>query len=72
MRKIFHLDRAVCGGEELPEDFDLEEFCEVIQGKVPDAEIIPMTDPKERAVNLDPSLVSQAVFNEALGEYCHR
>ena len=72
MRKIFYLDRAMCGGEELPEDFDLEEFPEVLQGKVPDAEIIPMTDPKERAVNLDPSLVSQAVFNEALGEYCHR
>lgn len=72
MRNIFYVDQAMCGSEELPPDFDLEDFCEVLQGKVSDIEIVPMTGPKERAVNLDPSLVSQAVFNEALGEYCHR
>ncbi len=72
MRKIFYVDWAMCGGEELPADFDLEEFCEVLQGKVPDVEMAPVNNPKERATNLDPSLVSKAVFNEALGEYCHR
>ena len=72
MRKIFFVDWAMCGGEELPQDFDLEEFCEVLQGKVPEVEIVPLTDPKERAINRDPSLVSAAVFDEALGEYYHR
>jgi hypothetical protein len=56
----------------LPPDFDLEEFCEVLQGKVPEVEIVPVSDPKERAFNPAASLVSDAVFNEALGEYCHR
>ena len=72
MRNIFYVDQAMCGGEEMPPDFDLEDFCEVLQGKVSEIEIVPITDPKEHAVNLDPSLVTQAVFNESLGEYCHR
>ena len=72
MRKIYYVDWAMCGGEELPADFDLEEFCEVLQGKVPEAEIVPVIDPQERANNLAPSLVSDTVFCEALGEYCHR
>lgn len=72
MKKIFYVDWAMCGGEELPEDFDLEDFCEVLQGKVPEVEIVPLTNPEEVAVNLDPRLVSAAVFHEALGEYCHR
>ena len=72
MRKIFYVDWAMCGGEELPPDFDLEEFCEVLQGKVPETEVVAVTDSTESAVNLDPSLISPAVFDEALGEYCHR
>jgi hypothetical protein len=72
MKNIYYVDWAMCGGEELPQDFDLEEFCEVLQGKVPELEIVAVTDPRERALNLDPSLVSHAVFDEALGEYCHR
>lgn len=72
MRKMFYVDWAMCGGEELPGDFDLEEFCEVLQGKVPEAEIVPVTDPNERANNRDPSLVPDTVLSEALGEYCHR
>ena len=72
MRKVFYVDWAMCGGEELPQDFDLEEFCEVLQGKLADVEIIPVTDSNESAVNLDPSLVTPAVFDEALGEYCQR
>jgi len=72
VRNIFYVDQAMCGGEEMPPDFDLEDFCEVLQGKVSEIEIVPITDPKEHAVNLDPSLVTQAVFNESLGEYCHR
>jgi hypothetical protein len=73
MRRIFYVDLAMCGGEALPVDFDLEEFCEVLQGKVTaDVEIVPVTAAGTSASNLDRSLVSDAVFLEALGEYCHR
>ena len=72
MRKIFYVDWAMCGGEELPEDFDLEEFCEVLQGKAPEVEVVPVSDRQQCAVNLDPLLVSEGKFFEALGEYCHR
>jgi hypothetical protein len=72
MRKIFYVDRAMCGGDSLPDEFDLEEFCEVLQGKVQDdIEVVP-AEPGLVAMNLDESLVTEAVFNEALGEYCHR
>lgn len=72
MRKIFYVDWAMCGGEELPADFDLEDFCEVLQGKLAGVEIVAVTDANEHAVNRDPSLVPDPVFTEALGEYCHR
>lgn len=72
MRRIFYVDQSMCGGDELPGDFDLEEFCEVLQNKVPEVEIVALPEPDERAVNLDPSLVSASVFDEALGEYYHR
>jgi hypothetical protein len=73
MRKIFYVNLAMCGGESLPEDFDLEEFCEVLQGKVAaEVEIVPVPEPAGEARNLDRALVSEAVFCEALGEYCHR
>ena len=73
MRKIFYVDLAMCGGESLPEDFSLEEFCEVLQGKVTsDVEIVPVTEPTGETQNLDRALVSEAIFQEALGEYCHR
>jgi hypothetical protein len=62
----------MCGGEELPKDFDLEEFSEVLQGKVSEVEIVPRTDLNESAVKLDPSLVTESGLIEALGEYCHR
>jgi len=63
----------MCGGESLPDDFDLEEFCEVLQGKVTtDVEVVPVTEVAASARNRDTSLVSDAVFLEALGEYCHR
>jgi len=72
MRRIYYVDRAMCGGDSLPEDFDLEEFCEVLQGKVQnDIEVVP-AEPGMEAVNLDESLVTDAVFLEALGEYCHQ
>lgn len=72
MRPLFYVDWAMCGGEELPGDFDLEDFCEVLQGKLPGVEIVPVPDPKEEAVNRDPQLVPPGVFDEALGEYCQR
>jgi len=73
MRKIFYVDLAMCGGDALPEDFDLEDFCEVLQGKVGgEVEVVPVEVPAGDALNLDPHLVSPGVFHEALGEYCHR
>jgi hypothetical protein len=73
MRKIFYVDLAMCGGDNLPADFDLEEFCEVLQGKVAaEVEIVPMTESDQNPQNRDRTLVSDAVFHEALGEYCHR
>ena len=72
MRQIFYVDWTMCGGEELPGDFDLEDFCEVLQGKLPGVEVVAVADTTERAVNLDPALVPDTVFTEALGEYCHR
>jgi hypothetical protein len=63
----------MCGGEELPSDFDLEEFCEKLQGKFSDVEIVAATDSLDAAkgLNVDPTLVSDAILNEALGEYWH-
>jgi hypothetical protein len=73
MRKIYYVNVTMCGGESLPEDFDLEDFCEVLQGKVAgDIEVVPVTEPSASTVNRDSTLVSQHVFLEALGEYCHR
>ncbi len=72
MRNIFYVDREMCGGDSLPEDFDLEDFCEVLQRKVPEMEIVPVAEPDEPAVNRGGSLLSDSVWNEALGEYCHR
>lgn len=72
MRKIFYVDLQMCGGDNLPPDFDLEEFCEKLQGKVADVEIVPVTESASGAFNRSPRLVSDAVFLEALGEYCHR
>jgi hypothetical protein len=74
MRRIIYVDLAMCGGEELPPDFDLEDFCEVLQRKLPrDVEVVPFTESLTgaRQLNPDPHLVSDAVFNEALGEYWH-
>jgi hypothetical protein len=73
MRKIFYVDLGMCGGESVPEDFDLEEFCEVLQGKVQaDIEIVPVMEATGAVTNLDPALVTDHIFHEALGEYCHR
>jgi hypothetical protein len=72
MKQIFYVDWAMCGGEQVPEDFDLEDFCEVLQGKLAGVEVVPVLDADERAVNRDPSLVPDTVFTEALGEYCQR
>ncbi len=73
MRKLFYVDLKMCGGDSLPEEFDLEEFCEVLQGKVaPDIEVVPLTATPAAAANRDGALVPQAVLLEALGEYCHR
>jgi hypothetical protein len=72
MRKVYFVDREMCGGDQLPPEFDLEEFCEVLQGRVPDLEVVPIHDPKQRAHNLDPTLVDAIVFREALTSHLRR
>jgi hypothetical protein len=71
MRKLFFVDREMCGGENLPTEFDLEEFCEVLQGKVTDVEIIP-ADGFEVLENRDERIVNVHLIEEALGEYVPR
>ena len=68
MRKLFFVNREMCGGEQLPPEFDLEEFCEVLQGKVSDVEIVPATG-LPFIVNRDDCLMDSHLINEALGEY---
>jgi len=68
MRKLFFVDREMCGGDYLPAEFDLEEFCEVLQGKVCDIEIVP-ADLALTGFNRQPELVHPHLFQEALGEY---
>lgn len=71
MRKIYYVDLHMCGGDWLPQEFNLEEFCEVLQGKVePQIEIVPVPDPEDHPTNFDDTLVSDSVFHEAMGEYC--
>lgn len=71
MRKLFFVDLEMCGGENLPGDFNLEDFCEVLQGKVTDVEIVPDFD-ANWGRNGDSALLPPHVFSEALGEYCRR
>lgn len=71
MRKLFFVTREMCGGDSLPADFDLEEFCERLQGKVSDFEIVPAND-LAGAANQSPDLLSPHLLNEALGEYYPR
>ena len=69
MKKLFFVDREMCGGDHLPPEFDLEDFCEVLQGKVSDIEIVPATDASV-AFNRESELVDAHLLAEALGEYC--
>ena len=72
MRKIFYVDHEMCGGADLPPDFDLDDFCEVLQGKLPDIEVVPVSEDNESAVNRCQTLIPDSIFYEALGEYCQR
>ena len=72
MKPIFYVDRAMCGGDDLPPEFDLEEFCEVLQGKLSGVEVVAVVDRRDRAFNRDSCLVPDSVFTHALGEYCHQ
>jgi hypothetical protein len=72
MTRLFYVDREMCGGDDLPAEFELDDFCEVLQGKLDSVEIVPVSDPGEQARNRDPLLVPESVFFEALGEYLHR
>jgi hypothetical protein len=69
MTKLFFIERNACGGDDLPPDFDLEDFCEVLQGKVSAVEILPATG-FSYISNRDERLVDKHIIEEALGEYC--
>lgn len=72
MKRLFYVDREMCGGDELPPEFDLDDFCEELQGKLADIEVVPVSDSDDPAPNRDHRLVPESVFLEALGEYLHR
>lgn len=69
-QKRYYVDLDKCGGELFLEDFDLIDFCGVLQRVVPDVEIVPITDPGKHAHNPDPTLVSEAEFEAAIVQYC--
>ena len=69
MKKLFFVERQMCGGDNLPPEFDLEEFCEVLQGKVSDVEIVPAND-SAFGINREPWVIHEHLLQEALGEYC--
>ncbi len=72
MRRLFYVSEEMCGGDDLPPEFDLGDFCEVLQGKLDDVEVVPVTEPESGSANRDHQLVPEAVFFEALGEYLQR
>lgn len=72
MRPIYHIDLERCGGEHLSPEFDLEEFCEVLQGKVPEIEVVAMPENRRFVLNRTPDLIPDLIFQEALGEYLRR
>jgi hypothetical protein len=69
MTRLFFLDREACGGRNLPPEFDLEDFCEVLQGKVNDIEVLPATG-FSYISNRDERVIDKHMIEEALGEYC--
>jgi hypothetical protein len=71
MKKLYFVDLEMCGGENLPADFNLEDFCEVLQGKVSDIEIVPVHE-SNQGRNTDRNVLPAHAFVEALGEYCGR
>lgn len=71
MKRLYYVDSSMCG-DDLPIDFDLDEFCEVLQGKLDGVEVVAMTTPGSLPPNRDAALVPESVFLEALGEYLHR
>lgn len=68
--KTFYVDLDMCGGELFLEDFDLEQFCQVLQRLVPGIRIVPVLDSTRHARNPNPTLVSQSVFDAAITKYC--
>lgn len=71
MKRLYYVDSSMCG-DDLPIDFDLDDFCEVLQGKLDGVEVIAMTALDSPPPNRDAALVPESVFLEALGEYLHR
>ena len=69
MKPIYKVDLEMCGGEHLPPEFDLEEFCAILQGKVTGIEIVACPIAGRFELNRTPELIPDSVFQEALGEY---
>lgn len=71
MRKIFIVNREMCGEAGLSEDFDLEDFCERLQGKISDVEIVP-AEAASGVSNASGRLIGPQLIHQALGEYYPR
>ena len=72
MRPISHINLERCGGEHRPPEIDLEGFCEVLQGKVPEIDVTATSESWCFELNRTPSLIPDSIFQEALGEYLRR
>lgn len=71
-RESFYVDMLICEDDELPNEVELEKFCEMLQEELPELQIVSATVSRNSATNLALSLVIEHVFNEALSEYGDR
>lgn len=68
MRKLFFVNREMCGGREGSSQFELDDFCEVLQGKLGDFEVLP-SEGFSHLTNRDDQVIEPRPLEEALGEY---
>lgn len=67
-RTRYYVDIDMCGGE-LFENFNLYEFCELLQELVPAIEVVPVLNRTCRPVGTHQDLVSPSTFDQALVNY---
>lgn len=67
-RTRYYVDIDMCGGE-LFENFNLYEFCELLQKLVPAIEVVPVLNQTCRPAGANQELVSPSTFDQALVHY---